>query len=203
MENQFCPKCGQQNPGEAAFCVTCGHRLAAAANTAADAEVTAAQTTQTQVPSPSPTQPPYTAVMEMNYPKAGLGKRFLAYIADSLIGGLPLVPGFVLLGTRDMEALGGVVLLFAGCWGFFYGFFKDGFAGGQSYGKRWNGLMVVSISTNQPCTKGKSALRALAFCIPYVGGIIELVMTLAADKGRRLGDRFAGTQVIEVSRYTK
>ncbi len=199
MDIQYCAKCGQQNTMEAAFCSKCGQGLTGAQQAAAVASANLG------VPQANPVQPPvqpgYTAVMEMDYPKAGFGSRFLAYIVDSIIGGLPLVPGLVLLGIDGMETLGGLLLFITGCWGFFYGFFKDGFTGGQSFGKKMNGLMVVSLSTNEPCSKGKSALRALSWCIPYIGGLIEIVMVLVTDKGRRLGDRFAGTQVIEVNQY--
>ena len=203
MENQFCPKCGQQNTGEAIFCGKCGNSLAVNQQAAGVAD--SSQCTPSAVPQSTPgqcsVQPQYTTVMEMNYPKVGFGSRFLAYIVDSLICGLPLVPGLVLLGIDGMEIIGGLLLFVTGCWGFYYSFCKDGLAGGQSYGKKMNGLMVVSLSTNQPCTKGKSALRALSWYIPYVGALIEIVMILVTDKGRRLGDKFAGTQVIEVSQY--
>ena len=197
MDIQFCPRCGSQNAGEAAFCIKCGNRLTVNQPLFADQPAGAAPPPEVRQ------QPGYTPVMIMNYPKAGVGSRFLAYIVDSLISGLPFIPGALLLSSRHTDVLGGVLLFLAFCWGLYYGFCKDGMYGGQSYGKKLNGLMVVNLTTNQPCKKGGSILRALSWCIPYVGGIIEIVMILASDKGRRLGDRFAGTQVIEVSQYNR
>ena len=201
MENQFCPKCGQQSSGEAVFCVKCGNNLVAAQQengVAASSLCTPTAATQPTLERHS-SQPQYTTVREMNYPKAGFGSRSLAYLVDALIGGVPMVPGFIFLGM-NMDIIGWMLLCIAGCWAFFYSFCKDGFAGGQSYGKKMNGLMVVSLNSNQPCTMGKSALRALSWYIPYVA-LVEIVMVLATDKGQRLGDKFASTQVIEVSQY--
>lgn len=190
MQDVQCEQCKAVQPAEAAFCSQCGAKLAAAAAQ----EIIA--------PAVEPANPRLVAVMEMDYPKAPLGKRLLASIVDSFIGSLPLLPG-VLFFANHMEAMGVAWMAVTLCWALFYHFCKDGFAGGQSYGKRMNDLMVVSLRTNEPCTKGKSALRALALAIPYVGGLIECLMVLFTDKGRRLGDRFASTQVIEVKEYQK
>lgn len=212
MDIQFCSRCGSQNPGEAIFCNKCGNRLTASQQPSAD------QPAGATTPSPPPCdpssvypaspetyqrQPGYVPIMVMDYPKAGLGSRFLAYLVDSMITGLPFIPGALLMSSRHTDVLGGILMLLAFCWGLYYGFCKDGMRGGQSYGKRLNGLMVVNLTANQPCKKGESILRALSWCIPYIGGLIEIVMILASDKGRRLGDRFAGTQVIEVSQYKR
>ncbi|HWR40159.1 MAG TPA: RDD family protein [Patescibacteria group bacterium] len=209
MKNQFCPKCGQQNPEEAKFCTGCGNRFDAGPVTP---EATGTQSVPPSPPplvagppaAPSPnssTTPHYAMVMEMDYPKVGFGRRLLACLVDGAIGGLPLLLALALYSIDGLEVFAGILVLITGCWAFFYGFCKDGFSGGHGYGKKMNGLMVVSLSTNQPCTMGKSALRALPWYIPYVGGLIELVMVLVTDKGRRLGDKFAGTQVIDVNQY--
>ena len=66
--------------------------------------------------------------------------------------------------------------------------------------------MVVCLKDNTPCTKGKSFLRGLIMVllgiIPYVGWLIEPLIVLADDEGRRLGGRAADTQVIDVLDYT-
>ena len=65
------------------------------------------------------------------------------------------------------------------------------------------GLMVVHLQSSQPCTRGQSALRYLVLfllnLVPYVGWLIEPIVTLAAAGGRRLGDVAAGTQVIRAA----
>lgn len=196
---QFCTKCGTENAIDASFCAKCGNKLVSVRPSVEEAN---GGDTEATTPNSDPSVSQYaTVVRRMNYPKASLGSRFLAHIVDNLIVGLPLIPGALLMNGRSTEGLGVFLMIVAGIWSIFYGVCKDGFAGGQSYGKRLNGLMVVNLTTNKPCTKGKSFLRSLSFAIPYIGGIVELVMVFANDKGRRLGDMFAGSQVIEVSQY--
>lgn len=60
---------------------------------------------------------------------------------------------------------------------------------------------VVNLDSNKPCDDGKSFFRNfisnLVGLIPFVGGFIEPIMVLANEKGKKLGDMAAGTQVIE------
>jgi len=77
---------------------------------------------------------------------------------------------------------------------------------GQSLGKRASRLMVVSVTTGRPCSARDSAFRSLVLVltgilIPGVGWLIEPIVALVDKDGRRLGDRAADTQVIEVSSY--
>ena len=139
---------------------------------------------------------------------------------DALIGCAALLPAVVvaLLGLADAFGSGGsgrngemiwagagLLALVGGIWSIYYGFAKDGRAGGASIGKAKMGLMVVRLADNRPCTPGQSALRVLTLIIlnviPAVGWLIEPVVVLAADDGRRLGDKAAGTQVIAVADY--
>lgn len=145
------------------------------------------------------------------YPKASLGNRFLAAVLDGLITlgfTLPALTCFLMAeyrvdnftndsGTPSLFIL--AVFLYALPLG--YSLVKDGLAGGQSWGKRAVGLMVVDLESNTPCDKGKSFFRnfisALLSIIPFVGWLIEPVCVLASDAGRKLGDKAARTQVIE------
>jgi uncharacterized RDD family membrane protein YckC len=147
------------------------------------------------------------------YPKAPLGARFVASLVDRFLFLLPaiaLIVAAVVVGESENEnvavavvcgVLGGVLAIAA----FLYALLKDGRANGQSIGKKLTNLMVVHLPTNQPCSMGQSAGRAaimmvLGF-IPYVGGLIEPIIVLAAQDGRRLGDKAANTQVISVDAY--
>ena len=200
MEQQFCPQCGKAVAEGAAFCNHCGASIVPISQPA----VAPVAPTPAAPPRFDTSQPQYVAVMEMNYPKASNGSRFIASVVDWFVSVVALLPGAILLGSGTLGSeVGAVLMLIGGCWAVFYSFCKDGFGVGQSYGKKMNGLMVVSLANNQPCSKGKSALRALGFCIPYIGGMIEMIMVLATEKGRRLGDKFAGTQVIEVRQYQR
>lgn len=154
------------------------------------------------------------------YPKGPIGARFLASVIDALVGVAAFVPALLIAGWALIDELDGksstnysepilmmalLLALVGGIWSVYYGFAKDGRDGGASIGKAKMGLMVVRLADNQPCTPGQSALRVLTMIIlnviPMVGWLIEPVVVLAADDGRRLGDKAAGTQVIAVADY--
>jgi len=102
-------------------------------------------------------------------------------------------------------ALGVMAMICSFGWGIYYSFTKDGRERGQSIGKKKLNLMVVNITTNKPCTKGESFLRELDLfflqMFPIVGWLVEPIFIVASDDGRRLGDRAADTQVIDVNDY--
>lgn len=170
------------------------------------------------------------------YPKAGLGKRFIAWLVDGVIasiGLLLLVPfarvtymfGSMISGSQfpayhysysynyfpflemGMGLIALLVFLVAGGWYLLYTLFKDGLGRGQSLGKRLAGLMVVRLDDNTPCSYAASALRNLIKfvlnLIPLIGWLIEPIIVLAQERGQRLGDLAANTQVIEVEHYRK
>ncbi len=153
-----------------------------------------------------------------HYPKADLGKRFGASLLDGLASLMLAIPAilFFLLSINEFDSyrgdddLGALYVLL----GFLlllipigYTFFKDGLSGGASWGKKAAGIMVVSLDANLPCTQGKSFLRGLIMgllgIIPIVGWLIEPIMVLADQNGRRLGDKAANTQVINKEYYVE
>lgn len=154
-----------------------------------------------------------------SYPKASLGNRFLAALLDGLVSGALALPsvlliffGFIGLDNSlnsgvSMGATWGLLILAVLMYALpiAYGLIKDGLWNGQSVGKRALSIMVVNLDTHQPCTKGTSALRnlisALVAIIPFIGWLIEPIMVLATDDGRKLGDKAARTMVIDVSAY--
>ena len=196
-ENIFCTKCVSENPTDAIFCRSCGEALSQLVNQAERAS--------------SPVHG-----LTVKYPKASLGNRFGAAVLDALIVfglALPAITFFVSAipgvfyashgpaeGTMFLAGLLYIALPLP------YSFIKDGLGKGQSWGKKATGLMVVCLSDNTPCTKGKSFLRGLIMgllgIIPYVGWMVEPIIVLVDVDGRRLGDRAADTQVIDVLNYT-
>ncbi|HEY2378268.1 MAG TPA: RDD family protein [Gemmatimonadaceae bacterium] len=143
------------------------------------------------------------------YPKARLGARFGASIIDKVIGmGPMIVAGIIALIfklPRQTETTVLINLFGAIAWSMYYGLTKDGRPNGQSIGKKAVGLMVVNVKTNRPCNTGGSALRCfiggLVGVVPVAGPLIEPIVVLAREDGRRLGDQAADTQVIEVDAY--
>ena len=140
------------------------------------------------------------------YAKAPIGSRFVAYLIDMFVAAVPAVAaaGYAFSRVSRAQPMDSTTIIFvvaAVLWGLYYGFAKDGFEGGQSFGKKALDLMVVNIITHQPCSLGESFVRGiiqtLLGLIPVVGIFIEPIAILVNDDGRRLGDRAAGTQVIE------
>jgi uncharacterized RDD family membrane protein YckC len=66
-------------------------------------------------------------------------------------------------------------------------------------------LRVINATTNEPCSTSESMVRQLDLFflqwVPVIGWLVEPIVALAAEDGRRLGDRAAGTQVIEARDY--
>ena len=149
------------------------------------------------------------------YPKASLGSRFLASFLDSLITACFAIPALILtylqltanlISSFDeflfQVALAGLLYFIP----LIYSFIKDGIGNGQSWGKRAIGIMVVHLPDNKPCSLGQSFLRNLIMTllsiVPFIGWLVEPIIVLASEDGRRLGDKAANTQVIE-SKYYK
>ncbi len=139
--------------------------------------------------------------------KADLGKRFIAVIIDGAIaaavGLIPVVGGIigiVYILTRD---------------GFEYDFMKYRSIGKQLMKLRPvivdGGQMSIMISVRRNWTLMFGSLAQGLIFIPIIGwllipivgivgailGIVEIVLVLTNDEGRRWGDRLAGTKVIE------
>lgn len=87
----------------------------------------------------------------------------------------------------------------------------DGFFDGRSVGKKLIKLRVVSTVTGGPCTFRDSILRNSTFAVgyilwivPWIGWIfilliaaLEYILILGSRDGKRLGDEFAKTVVLE------
>jgi len=151
----------------------------------------------------------------ISYPKGSLVNRFLACLLDGLIVLVFSIPAIVcLIAALAKDYNGGsseaggyyVLALLLYIIPIVYNLIKDGLGRGQSWGKRVLSLMVVNLETNMPCDKGKSAVRnlvsAVITAIPFVGWLIEPIMVLVTVDARKIGDRAANTQVIDVQYFT-
>lgn len=142
----------------------------------------------------------------MQYKKADLFKRFIAFLIDDIIASLfvyiPILGALVsavYLLTKDAIA---------------FEITKNPDFKNRSLGKKIMGLEVVSfdcsgidwtisLKRNLPLAIG-SAFGIVPIIGWVVGGIIgfvmvivEVVLVISDNKGRRLGDRWANTQVVE------
>jgi uncharacterized RDD family membrane protein YckC len=143
------------------------------------------------------------------YQVAGIGSRFLATLADTLIIGLlqvVVVVSFLLvLNTLDrtfmddelspwvIAILG--LLLFVFYWGYYI--FFEMLWNGQSPGKRWTGLRVIRLD-GTPITLSESLIRNLARIVDMLPAAYGIgIVTMFIDRqSRRLGDLAAGTLVV-------
>lgn len=121
--------------------------------------------------------------VESPYGKAHMGRRLVAALVDgSLVaaaarGGTPwsLLVAAAYVALRDA-------------------------LGGRSVGKFCVGLVVVRPGTGKPCSVRDSLTRNLVFVFPgadVVAAVLESVTMSRDPYGYRLGDRIAGTQVVE------
>lgn len=132
------------------------------------------------------------------YPKAHVLNRFIAKLIDLFI----------------VAAAGEVIHPVGFLAGLAYVLVADGFAGGRSIGKRLIGLQTILPSTREAAGFKESIIRnmpfgaaVMAFQVPYVGWIITLailalegLLIIGNERGRRLGDELAHTQVLDAGR---
>ncbi|MFL5614860.1 MAG: RDD family protein [Gemmatimonadaceae bacterium] len=146
---------------------------------------------------------------QLRYPKARLFPRFIASLIDVYIGvGLPIMAsfiGFAMSSKNGISVVNLLLLISSVIWAIYYTFTKDAHNEGRSIGKRAMKLMVVNVKTGMPCSTGESATRAviggLVGAVPLIGWVVEPGLVLFSDDGRRLGDKAAGTQVIDRAAY--
>jgi len=130
---------------------------------------------------------PTSGVDVDNLQKADLGKRFIAALIDGIIAG-------ALGGALSFVPIVGPFV------GVAYYLVKDGldfsFMDGRSIGKKVMKLRPVRLD-GQKMDLMTSIKRNITLVIPVLG-LIDAIMVLVNDQGRRLGDNIAETKVIEV-----
>ncbi|WP_196886172.1 RDD family protein [Aureivirga sp. CE67] len=153
--------------------------------------------------------------LNQKLPKATLSNRFLAALIDSFIVFTLSIPSlfFFVSGLNkiyDYRDFGSSNTLFVFALIFYllplsYSLFKDSLGHGQSFGKKALDIMIIDLNTYMPCNKRQSFLRnftsGLLSLIPIIGWLIEPVLVLASEDGRKIGDRTVNTQVIDLKNY--
>ncbi len=164
--------------------------------------------------------------MVLYYPRASLGKRFIAITIDTLISALssvvvlalilsPLVVLFTQQDTAWADRFNAdiiialyVALPLSFFWFCFYSLLRDSFGKGQSWGEKLCGLMVIDLTSKLPCNKKKAFARNyLAFSLSFFMMVlpvialslplIEPLYIIFSEQGLRIGDHWSQTQVIE------
>jgi uncharacterized RDD family membrane protein YckC len=121
------------------------------------------------------------------YVKADVRKRLFAASIDALLISTSCVLYWNSKTILFLVAAGAYLLL------------RDA-VGGQSIGKFFLGLVVISLETGRPSTLTGSVRRNLLFLLPganVVAVFLEAVTVVRDPQGQRLGDRLAQTQVVE------
>ena len=182
----FCPACGHQNPPEARHCMSCGAQLLAAS-----------------IP-PTMVAPPEPQIV--GHRIASLGARFVAAFFDGLL----LVAVYFVSGmwmanrfggaTAEGFSMGGppALILIASnlFFGLLYFWLFEGIFG-ATLGKAILGIRVRTIA-GAPCTLGASLIRNV---LRIIDGLflylVGLLVCLFSKLRQRIGDRLAGTVVVE------
>ena len=196
----YCGRCGSQMPQDSAFCPACGQVVEVAPSPEPPPPPAAPVM-------PSPPQPPTPAVPPTDgYPRAPHGARLWAWVADGIIASPLVSVGSLLLAAgivrEELSVAGLILLVVGGLWAAVYTLGRDALSG-AGFGKQLAGLVVVSYETGAPIKGGPTVIRHLILwatnLLPGIGSLIEPVMTLVDSEGRRVGDKFAKTQVVRIS----
>lgn len=201
-----CTKCGKEYSKEAKFCSEDGGKIlptflhSSEISTITDAD----------------------PVGHSSYKKAPIWDRIVASTFDLLIALVYAIPAMIMYQywlSPDGEDIHLVLYFIFLVLPIVYMWTKDGMKGGQSYGKKARGLMVVYLETNQPCSKSRSGGRALTTYLlsltPFIFisevvefvffavilSFIEPIMVLARRDGRRIADLVTNVQVIRKEDY--
>jgi len=141
----------------------------------------------------------------LRYSRAPFGARFGAWFVDGIIASPFLSVGMLLfvagLVRGEFSVFGLLLLVVGGLWSTAYSLGRDAISG-AGFGKQLAGLVVVSYDAGAPVTGGPTVVRQLILwatnLLPGIGSLIEPVLTLVDSEGRRLGDKFAKTQVVQM-----
>lgn len=148
----------------------------------------------------------------ISYEPATFGKRFVAYLFDSLfITAVLAITFFLFIFVVTTINYPIIIYLFIILlliefffWLIGYGLIKDSLFNGQSIGKKITKLRVVRYSDQtKACTIWQSIKRNIAIELPYIGvftRIIGATQIVLQPNKRRLGDGFADTVVIDLKK---
>jgi len=134
---------------------------------------------------------------------AGLGSRFVALLADTLLQGVALGLLIVALVVADTGgfAFEAIVALAVFALLFVYPVAFELAAGGRTPGKRWSSLRVVC-DDGSPLTFRSSALRNVLRLVDILPGLylVGAIAIFATRANQSLGDLAAGTLVVREPR---
>ena len=135
-----------------------------------------------------------------------LTRRFFTFVIDwNIMFGVAMVlmfygpgsnPEYLLYPSIKMLSSAGFLMGLA--WLPLYCLFKDCLFGRRSPGKLIFGLTIQNSETGEKASFGSLILRNVTYVIAQIEGIVVLV-----NKGKRLGDSIAKTQVVRKAKNSK
>lgn len=195
-----CQSCGTQVQAGEQFCPECGEPVQSGQVAASDGGAAGAQ---------QPAQGGHGAQHAGGAPTRDdtdvIGARIGAQIIDTIVmailfWGILFVFGTI-AGAVESGGLGLLTLVLAFVSVISYGFLLEGLWDGYTVGKKVFGIKVVK-EDGSPCDLGAAFVRNLLRIIDswfyYAVGFVFMAMS---DKRQRLGDRVAGTVVVNDSRF--
>ncbi len=204
-----CTQCGNEVPLPADFCGRCGKplpaRVATRPNRRSELERDlvkdgAEDTPVVTPPAPSPRVRPRPAGASASKrgEAAGFGVRFLAFLVDEMILGIPLLLGGLAWMTSlafgpSPSLVSAVSAVYSLLCIFYYVYFWG--ARGATPGKSLLGLTVTTDSGETPIGYGRALLRLVGYAVSSLFfGLGFLLIAFSPDR-RGLHDRIAGTRV--------
>ena len=129
-------------------------------------------------------------------------RRFFAFVIDwNIMFGVAMVLMFYGPGSNpeypSIKMLSSAGFLMGLAWLPLYCLFKDCLFGRRSLGKLIFGLTIQNSETGEKASFGSLILRNVTYVIVQIEGIVVLV-----NKGKRLGDSIAKTQVVRKAKNT-
>ena len=135
-----------------------------------------------------------------DYQPAFFFKRFIARLLDRLFAGFLGIICYLFFNLFDNSAIEGVGILIGIFLALVYLLVKDAlpFLNGQSLGKKAMSIRVIDNNTASIITNeyGKAISREIIQWIPLLN-LVDAIMVFSSG-GRRLGDKWADTYVVEV-----
>jgi uncharacterized RDD family membrane protein YckC len=130
---------------------------------------------------------------EPSGPRAGFGRRLVAYLIDGILVGI--VAGAVEVANRP---IGGVVALALGIayWGYL-----EGSPSGQTIGKRAMGIRVIDFRTGGPIGFGRAVLRYFAKILSSIPCLLGYFWMLWDGERQTWHDKIASDVVVPTDAY--
>jgi uncharacterized RDD family membrane protein YckC len=126
-------------------------------------------------------------------PRAGFGRRLVAYLIDGIL--LGIVTGAVEVANRPIGGIVGLALSI-GYWGYL-----EGSPSGQTIGKRAMGIRVIDFRTGGSIGFGRAVLRYFAKILSAIPCLLGFFWMLWDGERQTWHDKIASDVVVPTDAY--